>query len=347
MADHHLVVIGASAGGVDALRRLFAALPGTFGGSMCVVLHVPAQAPSVLPAILTRAGKLHARHAQDGDPLLPGAVFIGPPDYHLIVQQGCVRLWKGPQENRQRPAVDALFRSAADVYGRSVVGVVLSGALDDGTAGLGAIKAAGGVAIVQSPADASVPDMPRNAVEYVPIDYALPAQEIARLLVQLVGTDVAAPDIDTRMAPAPAEPPSDDPAPANLLERHEAELAPVTCPDCHGNLWEFREAHVLRYQCRVGHSYSRQSLIAAHDESVERALWAGIRSLEENAVLARRLRQEAQQRGHVHSVRHYSQRLGRVEESIRVLRRVAERDRTASSSLETTDQDIAATEAAQ
>jgi two-component system, chemotaxis family, protein-glutamate methylesterase/glutaminase len=344
MVDHRLVVIGASAGGVEALRRLFAALPGTFAGSICIVLHVPAHAPSVLPAILTRAGKLQTRHASDGDPLLPGGVLIGPPDHHLIVQDGCVRLWKGPQENRQRPAVDQLFRSAATAYGPSVVGVVLSGALDDGAAGLGAIKAAGGLAIVQSPGDAAVPDMPRNALEYVAVDYALPAAEIAGLLVQLVGTGASAAH-EAQEALSPIEAPADHPNPPNPMEGHQPELAPVSCPDCHGSLWEFLDGELVRYQCRIGHSYSRQSLFAAHDESVERALWAGVRALEENAVLARRLWQEAQDRGHLHSARHYGQRLVRTEESIRVLRGVLDRDRTAAAEL--VDEDLAASEAAQ
>jgi two-component system, chemotaxis family, protein-glutamate methylesterase/glutaminase len=343
MADRRLVVVGASAGGVEALRRIFAALPQTFAGPICIVLHVPAHAPSVLPAILTRAGKLLTRHARDGDRLLPGGVLIGPPDHHLIVQDGCVRLWKGPQENRQRPAVDQLFRSAAAVYGASVVGVVLSGALDDGAAGLGAIKTAGGLAIVQAPADAAVPDMPRNALEYVAVDYALPAPEIAALLVRLVGTVPLAGD-EAQPVLSALEAPADQPSPPDPAQGHQPELAPVTCPDCHGNLWEFMDGALMRYQCRTGHSYSRQSLFAAHDESVERALWAGLRALEENAVLARRLGQEAQDRGHVHSARHYRQRLVRTEESIRVLKQVLEGDRTATA--ETVDEDVAATEAA-
>jgi two-component system chemotaxis response regulator CheB len=323
VTDCPLVVIGASAGGVEALRKVFSDLPATFPGAICLVLHVPAQAPSVLPAILSRAGALAARHAADGDVLHPGVVLIGPPDHHLLVENGCVRLSKGPQENRHRPAVDPLFRSAAAAYGHNVVGVILSGALDDGAAGLAAIKARGGVAVVQSPGDASVPDMPRHALEYVAVDYALPAEEIpgllTRLMVELPTRPATSPQGSPRYANRGREPVR--PEGANHV------LAPLTCPDCSGNLWEFREGEILRYHCRIGHSYSMRSLQAAQDEAVERALWAGIRSLEENAVLARRLRKEADARGHGHLARRYDQRVARVEESIGILRRFLERER--------------------
>lgn len=326
MSKRAVVVIGASAGGVEALRRVFAGVPETFAGAICVVLHVRAHAPSVLPAILTRAGHLAVRHAQDGDPLEPGAVVVGPPDYHLLVEEGRVRLWKGPHENRQRPAVDALFRSAAAAYGSATVGVVLSGALDDGAAGLGAIKAAGGVAIVQSPGDAAVPDMPRNALEFVAVDYAVPADDIGPLLARLVGEEreeVAA----LHLRPSPLVSTQSAINPPRHATNGSRELAELTCPDCNGNLWEFTEGEVPRFECRVGHSYSLESLLAAQDESVERALWAGVRSLEENAALSRRLGRDAQRRGHPRSVRHFTERAARTEESVRVLRRLLERDR--------------------
>jgi two-component system, chemotaxis family, protein-glutamate methylesterase/glutaminase len=180
-----VVVVGASAGGVEALTNLVRALPGDFGAPVLVVLHIPATGASVLPQILSRAGPLHARHAEDGEPLERGCIYVAPPNCHLLVQQGTATLTRGPLENGVRPAINPLFRTAAAAYGDHAAGVILSGSLDDGALGLFAIKAAGGTTLVQDPEEALYPSMPSNAITYARPDYILSINEIAETLVRL------------------------------------------------------------------------------------------------------------------------------------------------------------------
>jgi two-component system chemotaxis response regulator CheB len=187
-------VIGASAGGVEALTRLTKRLPADLPAPIFVVLHISPHTPSLLPEILGRAGKLPARHAQDGEEITPGTIYIAPPDHHLLLKAGRIVVARGPRVNNARPAVDPLFRSAARSYGPRVVGVVLSGGLDDGTLGLMDVKHAGGVTLVQDPAEAMFPSMPRSAIENVVVDRVLPVEDIAALLARLARTPVV-PDV--------------------------------------------------------------------------------------------------------------------------------------------------------
>jgi two-component system chemotaxis response regulator CheB len=203
MPHRDIVVVGASAGGIEALRELFAGLPPNFGAPVFVVLHLPAEAGSMLPEILSRAGPLPAVNPQDGDPILPGRVYVAPPDQHLLLEPGRVRLQRGPKEHRHRPAVDPLFRTAARAYGDRVVGVILTGALDDGTAGLLEIKKAGGLAVVQDPAGAVAPGMPRSALANVEVDHKLRLREIAPLLTRIVAEPASA-DVETHDGPRAA-----------------------------------------------------------------------------------------------------------------------------------------------
>jgi two-component system chemotaxis response regulator CheB len=283
-----VVVIGASAGGVEALRKIVRHLPPDLPAAVFVVLHVSRTAPSNLPAILERHGALPAAHAVDGDPIVPCRVYVAPPDHHMVLEPGVVRVVQGPIENRHRPAVDPLFRSAARAYGQRVVGVVLTGALDDGTAGLVAVKRFGGTAVVQDPDDALFPSMPRSALEYVDVDHRVPLAQIPALVAELVVTP-AEPIAAGRGRGMPVPMSSDE-----SLEKGPPSA--FTCPDCHGTLWEVHEGELLRYQCRVGHAYSAASMIAAHDDAVEQALWAALRSLEESADLARRMAERARER---------------------------------------------------
>ena len=198
MADHGIVVVGASAGGVEALAELAASLPSELSAAVFVVLHLPPTGTSALPEILHRHGPLPAAHVKDGEPIQPGRIYVAPPDHHVLLRTGHVHLSRGPRENGHRPAIDPLFRSAAREYATRVIGLVLSGALDDGTAGLLAIKSRGGIAVVQDPADALYPGMPSNALGHVPVDHVLPAASIGKLLARLIA--------------ASAEPPSELPA---------------------------------------------------------------------------------------------------------------------------------------
>jgi two-component system chemotaxis response regulator CheB len=285
-----LVVIGASAGGVEALQRVVNRLPGTFPAPVVVVLHMSPSADSRLTEILERAGSLPARTVVDGMTLRPGVIHVAPPDRHVICVDHELRLVDGPRENGVRPAIDPLFRSAARTFREGAIAVVLSGTLDDGTAGVAAVHAAGGITLVQAPDDAIAPGMPSSAIENAHADHVAPAGELAELLTRLVGEPVPALARD-RGAPS---------------ERSVA--TDFVCPECGGVLRRFEEDGVVRFHCRVGHNYSGEALSSAQDARLEAALWAAIRSLEESASLARRLANDARQRGAVSTAQRFDAR---------------------------------------
>ena len=288
MRTKNIVVIGASAGGIEALRELVAGLPPDFPAPICVVLHSSPQSPGVLDAILTRAGTLPARNVRDRERLKAGHIYVARPDCHLLVEPGILRATKGPRENRFRPAIDPLFRSAAQVYGPATIGVVLTGNLDDGTAGLWAIKQLGGTAIVQHPDDAMFPAMPLSALRHVRVDYSVPLAELPPLLVQLTseaeveGADVPVPqalEVEVKIAK------EQNPLEAGI--REIAEPSVYSCPECHGVLLQLKEGGRIRFRCHTGHAYSFDSLVSGISEGIEDALWNAIRALEEADMLMR------------------------------------------------------------
>jgi two-component system, chemotaxis family, protein-glutamate methylesterase/glutaminase len=294
MSVKRLVVVGASAGGIDALTRLAAALPAEFPAAVCVVLHTSPQSPGVLDGILDRAGPLPAASVHGGERPQPGHIYVAPPDQHLVVEPNRLVLTKGPRENRFRPAIDPLFRSAAQVYGPAAVGVVLTGNLDDGTAGLWAIKQLGGVAIVQDPGDAASPSMPRSALQHVKVDHVVPLAGMAPLLARVVTTPVYEGgavvsdriDIEVKIAKAV------DPFTAGIEQLGQA--SPYACPDCHGVLLRLDEEGHVRFRCHTGHAYSAESLLAAINERVEDALWNAVRAIDEGARYVRHLAEHLQ-----------------------------------------------------
>ena len=289
MAHHDLIVIGASAGGVEALKQLVSGFPVDLPAAVLIVLHVSPHGTSVLPNILSRAGKLKAVHPLDGQAIERGRIYVAPPDYHLIVKTGYVAVARGPSENGHRPAVDPLFRSAARTYDGRVIGVILSGALDDGTAGLQAIKSRGGIAVCQDPADALHSSMPQSAMDAVGVDYSVPIAQMAELLVRLVHDPVDE-EGNTNM-------------PSNLDQESDiAEGNPLpplgspsgfACPECGGALWEIHDHELVRFRCRVGHAFSAQTLLAQQSDALEDAFWVALRALEESAALARRMAERA------------------------------------------------------
>ncbi len=308
MPGHDIVVIGASAGGVEALLTLVKTLPRDLPAALFVVLHVPPDGTSALPNILAAAGALPAAHPRDGEPIEHGRIYVAPPDYHLLIEPGHVRLSRGPRENRYRPAVDPLFRSAARAYGPRVIGVVLSGMLDDGSAGMIALARRGGIGIVQEPGDALFPGMPQSAISNDSPAHILPIAEIGPLIARLVREPARA--VGNREAPRAMEMEVKD---AVLdMETINDPDKPGTpsvfgCPECGGVLWEMQENAMLRYRCRVGHAYTADSLIAEQSLHLEAALWAALRGLEEKAALVHRLAERAGERGHTLLAHRYAE----------------------------------------
>lgn len=285
MRTNQLVVIGGSAGGIEALRTLVAGLPADFPAPVCVVVHTAPQAPGVLDEILSRAGPLHATNAIGGERIRPGRIYVAPPDFHLVVEPGMLRVMKGPLENRFRPAIDPLFRSAAQVYGPGVIGVILTGSLDDGTAGLWTVKQTGGTAIVQDPDEALYPGMPQNALNHVNVDHVVPLAGIAPLLVELtrvpaeVPDELAVPDqINVEVKIATEQNPIDA-----ALER-VGQPSRFACPECRGVLLQLKEGPYTRFRCHTGHAYSVNSLLAAISEQIDESGWVAIRALEEGQL---------------------------------------------------------------
>lgn len=285
-ARRDVVVIGASAGGVRALRELVSALPPKFGAAVFIVLHIGAHS-STLPDILGHASPSPVTHAVDGESFEPGRIYVAPPDHHLLLEAGRMRVTRGPKEHHTRPAVDPLFRSAALSLGSRVIGVLLTGRLDDGTAGLQAIKACGGLVLVQDPDEAEEPGMPQSALRHVVVDHCLPLGSMAMRLAELVGT--AAP----RPAPAPRQMELEHAMTLGLqngveaMSELEAIASPTTlvCPECSGSLWEVKGTDPSRYRCHTGHAFSLRTLQMAQEESTEQALWSAIRALHERQML--------------------------------------------------------------
>ena len=327
MVGHDIIVLGASTGGVEALSQLVADLPRDLPAAVFVVLHVPRHGHSRMPEILSRSGPLRAEHPRDGEAITYGRIYVAPPDYHLMVLPGRVRVVRGPTENRHRPAVDTLFRSAAHSYGPRVTGVVLTGALDDGTAGLYAVKQHGGMAIVQDPADALIPSMPESAMEYVAVDYCLPLALIASHLVHLASEDIS----QREGAVMPVSNDGDAVVskrqlwPEDDIEKR-GNPSGYTCPECNGPLWEIADGDLIRYRCRVGHGFSSESLLAGQSEQIEEALWEALNTLEASATMARQMAHQARDRNHTPVADRFENRAREATKRADVIRRVLVRN---------------------
>lgn len=316
--------MGGSAGAVEAMSEIVSGFPADLPAAVFVVVHFPPYGTSVLPEILTRRGALPAKHPRDGDPIETGHIYVAPPDHHLLVERDRLRVVRGPRENGHRPALDPLFRSAARAYGRRVISVVVTGNLDDGTAGVAAVRSRGGIGVVQDPAEATHPGMPSSAISIAGADHVVRLAEVAPLLAQLATTPV-----DDEEEPVPdrmemeAEIAGMDPG-ALASDQRPGVPSGYSCPECHGVLWEIQEGAVMRFRCRVGHGYSVETLLAEQSESVEAALWTAMMALKERAALARRMSERLAERGNDRSADRFLDQATEADVRAETIRRVLE-----------------------
>lgn len=360
-AEKRLVVIGASAGGVQALKTLASELPIDFPVPILVVLHLAPDFPSLLPEILNKAGPLAVVRPTDGEPMLGGHIYVASPDRHLIVEDGHIGVTRGPKENRSRPSIDTLFRSAAYSYGPGVVGVVLSGMLDDGTSGLWTVKRRGGVAVVQSPEDAEYDSMPRNALEQVAVDHVVPVRELSRLLQVLVARPQEkqpagrlprdrrgggeARDMGRGSPAAQGEGARGEGAQGEGMDELQqerlkvevgvskeeggfqrgvmelGELSTFACPECHGVMVQIQEGGLLRFRCHTGHAFTASALLSDLSKSVEQNVYSLLRVLEEEVMLLRQL--EAMQQNDEGLGRVYRDKADQIEAQLAPVRELA------------------------
>ena len=274
-AAFKIVTIGASVGGVEALSKVISNLPSDLNASVLMVMHTAPEGPGLLPQILGRTTRLRVQHAAAGQKIAPGNVYVAPPDHHLLVEPDGLNLSHGPKVNRSRPSVDLLFQSAAETYGARVIGIVLTGSLSDGAAGLELIKKRGGTTVVQDPDDAFCAEMPLSALRKTKVDYTVPVGQISGLLLRLTARALVEPRQDSRKRPFP-------PSKSEMV-------CGLACPECGGPLKEFGRRKNAQFRCRIGHAFSTKSLLEAHGDGLERSLWTAVQFLAERAELLRRV----------------------------------------------------------
>jgi two-component system chemotaxis response regulator CheB len=325
MATRDIIVIGASAGGVQALSTVVSALPPNLPAAVFIVLHIPAKPPSLLPNILARDARLPVSHAQHAERIEHGRIYIAPPDKHLLLENSHIRLVHGPKENFHRPSIDTLFRSAARWAGARVIGVVLTGARDDGTVGMRAIKQQGGVTVVQDPVEATFPSMPLSVMQDISVDYSVSLREIGPLLTKLAqeraeeGGYPLAEEVELEAKIAEQEMDSGE-----LIASVErlGRISKLTCPECQGALWEIHDDDLLRFRCHVGHALSAESLSDGQAERLEVALWSAVRALEEQMILAKRIVERARKANRQHAATMFERRAAEAERHSGVLRQL-------------------------
>src|SRR5215468_436418 len=313
-----IITIAGSVGSAEELSKLVRQLPESFSGAMFVVVHTSPEGPGLLAEILDHASQLPVHNPKHGEPIKPGYIYVAKPNHHLLVLPGHVELSKGPRENGFRPAADPLFRTAAQSYGPRVVGIVLSGGMDDGTLGLKAIKQHGGIAIVQDPKEAFDPSMPESAMRNVNIDHVLPVKDMPAVLLRLVRSSLK----ETNGMKRRQKRQGDPAMAADLSTSLEGPPSSFSCPECGGGLWELKSGHLLHYRCHVGHAYTAKALLSGQDGAVEEALWTALRTLEESAALRRRLAGDARVRKQSHLATSYEHRAKQMEDRAGVIREV-------------------------
>ncbi|GEO11310.1 chemotaxis protein CheB [Segetibacter aerophilus] len=308
MDKKDIIVIGASAGGVNALIDFVKGLPANLDASIFVVLHVHPSTPSNLPQILANYGPLLASHAEDGEKIKPRRIYVAPPDHHLLIENGRVLVRKGPKENRFRPSIDVLFRSAAYNYGSRVIGIVLSGMLNDGTSGMWSVKHLGGTCIVQDPEEALYESMPENVLREVDVDFSMPVSRMGKLLEELVNQNAPkmheiTPEQMELMKMEVIIASNDNAFELGILNK--GELTPFTCPECHGTLISLKEGTTVRFRCHTGHAFSSSTLLAGVTQSIEEQIWSTMRTFEEAVMLLEQIAKTFQQAGNEEAAKEF------------------------------------------
>lgn len=301
-----IVVIGASAGGVEALISLVKSFSADLPAAVFIVLHVPPGSQGLLASILRRNANLPTSFPENGEPIRQRHIYVAPPDKHLLLRRSKIILSSGPTHNRHRPGIDPLFKSAAKHMGRRTIGIILTGFLDDGSEGLAAIQNAGGYTIVQDPKDALVPFMPRHALSRIRPDICLPLQQIGPHINEIC----------RQLLPE-----------RNILNNEEESSTPttITCPECHGVINEIHASAGTRYECQVGHSFTPQGLLDAQSDDLEHALWAAVRSLEEGASLSRKLAEKAGSNNRPTAAKQYRENANHRSQHAKILRELLEK----------------------
>jgi len=320
----NIIVIGASAGGLTVLSEILGALPDHFSASLFVVIHTGPDSPGALDFILGRSSALPVKYVYQREKIQTGSIYLPIADHHLVIEDtATVCVTRSPKENRFRPAIDPLFRSAAQSFGTQVIGIVLTGGLDDGTAGLQAIKQRGGTAIVQDPQDAENPSMPRNALKHVRVDHCVPSAGIAPLLIELIQQEAApysSVPVNEKLNTEVAIALEHNPVNAGVFKLGKPSI--FTCPECHGSLLEIDSDQFTRYRCHTGHAYTVRSLLSENDERIEYALWDVIRILDEHMVLLRQLAEYSHEDGDNETAEHYLDRFKVTKERVNLLRNI-------------------------
>lgn len=327
MGKRDIIVIGASAGGVNALIEFVKSLPENFDASIFIVLHLHPSTPSSLPQILNRFGHVNAGHAEDGEKIKARRIYVAPPDHHLLIENDRILVRKGPKENRFRPSVDVLFRSAAYNYGPRVIGIVLSGMLNDGTSGMWSVKHMGGLCIIQDPDEALYESMPENVLREVDVDYSLSVSQMGTLLQELIHENAPkmheiTPEQMELMKMEVVIASNDNAFEMGILNK--GELTPFTCPECHGTLISLKEGTTVRFRCHTGHAFTTSTLLSGVTQSIEEQLWGAMRTLEEATMLLENISQTFRKAGNEDAAKEFSKKAKESRKRSRVLHGLVE-----------------------
>jgi two-component system chemotaxis response regulator CheB len=326
MKKRNIIVMGASAGGMEAIKNVIAGLPADLDAAIFIVWHISPETTGILPNVLNKLTGLKATNAKDLDEIKMRHIYVAPPDRHLLLEHDHIRVTRGPKENRFRPAVDPLFRSAAYHFGRQVIGVVLSGALDDGTSGLWTIKERGGITIVQHPDDAIVADMPLNALKQVHVDYTLPAAEIGPVLAELSSEQIK----EMKYLNTEENKKTEMEVRIALQENPEhpvfnlGELSPFSCPECKGVMGIIKDGNNVRYRCHTGHAFTADSLLSAITDKTENTLWNVVREMQETVMLLNHIGDHYAESNQPHEAAQYFQKAKETLEHSKHIRKLLE-----------------------